>query len=195
MIDINLVPPHLRKKQSKQMLLPAIINIPQETIVALVGGLFVVLFLIHLILQTVILVKFVQHSREKKQLEAILPDKQKVDAVLTESRILQNKINSIEKITTEKRISWSQKLNDISDSVPKGVWLNKVSLSEKVLLIDGSAVSRMNEEMISVGSLIANLKSRKSFLSGLKNIEVGSIQRRQIHAVEIADFLITVKLQ
>ena len=172
----------------------AILNLPKEAIIGLVGGLLVFLFIVHLILYIAIFTKISQYKREKKEWEKILPEKNKADAVIGELRDLQNKINSIEKIKSDKRILWSQKLNDIGDNIPRGVWLNKISINEAVLLIDGSAVSKTRDEMTSVGNFVANLKRTSSFMNGLKNMELGSIQRRQFKSIDMVDFIITAKL-
>ncbi len=172
-----------------------VLNLPKEALVGLVGGLFIFLFMIHFLLQIVIFVKFAEHKKGKRQWERLLPEKSKVDVVIGELRSLQNKINSIEKVTTEKRISWSQKLNDVSDSITKGIWLNKISIDGKMLLIDGSAVSKAKDEMTSVGNFASNLKNKSTFISGLQNFELGSIQRRQLKNVDLVDFVITAKLQ
>ncbi|MFA5060375.1 MAG: PilN domain-containing protein [Candidatus Omnitrophota bacterium] len=198
LIDINLLPPDLRKKRGSKTSKDAIgniTNIPKEMVFGLVGGLFFLLVVFNLLLFVVTCFKWVQYSRGNKQWEIIALDKKKVDSVLGEMRSLQSKIASVEKVTTGKRICWAQKLNELSNNIPKGVWLNKISLSEKVLLIDGSSVSKVGEEMISVGNFASNLKNQKTFMNGLKNVEVGSIQRRKVQSIEIADFLITVKLQ
>ena len=195
MIDINLVPEHFRKKPKSKIFSLDIFDFPKETIIGFIGGLFVLLFAVHSFLQIIIFIKFVQHAREKKQWEHILPEKSKADVVINELRSLQSKISSIEKIKSDKRIFWAQKLNDLSDSISKGVWFNKVSFNETVLLIDGSAVSKTKDEMISVGDFVANLKNKKSFMNGLQNIELGSIQRRQLKSVDVVDFILTSKLK
>jgi len=120
--------------------------------------------------------------------------KGRVDKVLENLQILRKKINIVEKITVEKRISWAEKINVISDIIPQGVWLDKVSLSKNVFLIKGSAVSKKNDEMTSVGNFSSNLKKQKEFMIGLEDIEVGSIQRRNVHSTQIADFVITLRL-
>ena len=195
MIDINLIPDHLRKTRRNKALSAASFRIPQEMVIGLAGGLIFLLILIHSVLLVVSWMKTQQYAKLKKQWEEILPAKQRVDAVLKEGRILSNKIDAIDKVTTGKKVSWAQKLNDISDNLPRGVWLNKVSVGQKVLLIDGSAVSRTKEEMTNVGNFASNLKSCKTFMKGLENIELGSIQRRSVKSVEIVDFLITVRVR
>ena len=197
MININLIPEQLRKKSKGALFSTEAFNIPREALIGLIGGLAVILICVHAILQVTIFIKFFQHAQQKKQWDAISPQKQRVDVVLNELRSLQNKIKAVEQITTGGRISWAEKLNDISDSLPKGIWLTKLSLGEKILLIDGCVVSRDKGEISSVGHFVSELKKRKGFMQGVQNkhIEVGSIQKRKIQTVELADFLITVKLQ
>ena len=122
-------------------------------------------------------------------------DKTKVDKVINEMRSLQAKIGAIDQVTTGKKILWAQKLNEISDSIPRGVWLNKVSTDDGIFFLDGGAVSKTHDEMINIGNLASGLKNKKHFTVGLQNIEVGSIQRRLIRNTEVVDFLITAKIQ
>ncbi len=195
MIEINITPKHLRKKQKNRILASSVFHFSREALIGLIGGLLVFLFSIHFILQMMVFAKYTQYKRNQKQWARILPEKQKADIIIFELRDLQEKIKSIEKVRTEKRILWSQKLNEISDTLPRGVWLNKMSVNQTVLLIDGSVVSKSKDEMASVSSFASNLKNNSKFMQGLKSLELGSMQRRQIKAVDLADFIITVKLQ
>lgn len=195
MIEINITPEHLRKKQKTRILASSIFHFSREALIGLIGGFLVFLFSIHFILQMIVFVNYAQYKRNQKQWAHILPEKQKADIIIFELRDLQGKIKSIEKVRTEKRILWSQKLNEISDTLPRGVWLNKMSVNQTVLLIDGSVVSKSKDEMASVSSFASNLKNNSKFMQGLKSLELGSMQRRQIKAADLADFIITVKLQ
>lgn len=195
MIKINFVPENLRKKRKSEILPSFIRTIPEETLWGLVGGLIVLLFIVSAFLQAIVFVKFSQRAKLNRQWQEISPAKENVDRVLNELRALQSKIAAIEEVTTAKRIFWAQKLNDISDGLPRGLWLTKVSLDERVLLIEGSAVSKIRDEVISVGNFVTSLKDKKTFMMNLEDVEMGPVQRRQIKSVEVADFLITVKLR
>lgn len=194
MIEINLLPPNLRKKKKKQNPL-RIPNIPKEAVIGLIGGEAALLFLAHVILTMAMVANFTQRGRLEDELKKVSSQWEEAKNILGELRTMQNKLSAIEKVTTQQRTSWSQKLNDISDSLPRGVWLNKLSLDRKILLIDGSAVSKERNEMISVGTFASSLKNQKTFTEGLENIEVSSIQKRLIKQTEVSDFLISVKLQ
>jgi len=193
-IEINLIPPHLRKKKRKGI--ASGINIPLEVLIGSAGGLIILLVLVHFSLLFVNMNKLAKHKKLQKEWENILPAKENVDVVISELRGLQEKSKAIKEILgDEARISWSQKLNILSDSLPKGIWLRKVVLKEKKFLIEGSAISRQKKEMINVHSLTANLKKEEDFLKHLSDLELGAIHRRRIKKIEIADFIITTKLQ
>ena len=123
------------------------------------------------------------------------PEKENVDAVISEMRIFQGKYRAIENIAENGNLSWAQKLNILSDSLPRGVWLKKVALEDDMFFIEGSAVSKAGTEIISIHHLTSNLKKNDHFTQHFTDIELGSIQRRKINNVEIADFIITMKLQ
>lgn len=195
MININLVPDHLRKNRKSQLIPLEFLRLPKESVVTLIGGVLVPMFIISSVLLMTIFVKFSLLKKESRHWQAILPGKNKVDAVMADLRDLQSKIGSIERATIKKRILWSRKLNDISNQIPRGVWLNKLSFDNKLLLIDGSVVSKMKDEMVSLGDFVENLKNAEGFVGDLDNIDLGSFQRRQIKAVDIVDFVITVKLK
>ncbi len=170
-------------------------TIPKEKVVGMVIALFVLLIVIHILLTIPMILKYTQNVNIQSRLEEIKEEWQKAEVVKSELRVLKNKLDAIEKVTTEERISWTKKLNDISDSLIKGVWINKISLDDSVLLIDGSAVSKEQEEMTSPYRFTENLKSKEFFMKGMASVEVSSVQRRQIKSIQIADFLITARLK
>ncbi|HLF17453.1 MAG TPA: hypothetical protein VI749_00965 [Candidatus Omnitrophota bacterium] len=170
------------------------LKIPLEIVIGCAGGLVMFLILAHVGLLMVNVFRLNYHKGLKKQWDVILPAKENVDKVLQEMRELQAKHKAIEKITTDDRISWSQKMNILSDGIVRGVWLTRVRLKEGVFFIEGSAISKQNDEMINVHSFTSNLKNEKSFLEKFSDLELGSIQRRNIGKTEIADFLITAEL-
>ena len=116
MIEINLVPPNLRKRKATQILLGGL-KIPPEVIWGVGGGLIVLLAFIYISLLMMTLVKVTHGKYLKKQWEDIATSKQNVDSVLGEMRSLQAKLKTIEEITSpQQKIFWSQKLNVLSDS-------------------------------------------------------------------------------
>lgn len=192
-IDINLIPPELRKK--KKTGVASVLFIPLEVLIGSAGGLLFLLVMVHFSLLFLNINKLSEHKKLKAKLESILPAQANVQVVIDELKGFQDRQKAIvEALGSDKRMNWSQKLNILSDSLPKGVWLKRIALNEEMFLIEGSAISRQKEEMINVHSLTANLKKEKVFLQDLLDLEVGNIQREKIKKIEIANFIITAQL-
>lgn len=194
MIEINLIPYSLRKNKKGKLSLKEF-NIPLEIVIGLGGGLIALLILVHVFLLVINIRNVAQHKEFKKKMEAVSPEKQRVEKVINELRTLQSTQKAVGDILPERKISWSQKLNILSDSIPRGVWLKRVNLEGDVLLIEGSAISTDNEAMINVHQFTSTLKSQREFLEHFNDLELGSIQRRKIRQMDIADFMITVRIK
>ena len=147
MIEINLVPENLRKKKKKRAFASGEAQaFPKETIIGVVIGIMPLLLILHVVLQVFILVKDSQNKNYAQQIERLADEKVKIDAVLGELKQLQEKWRSMETIGGGSKISWAQKLNDISDNIPRGVWLSNITLDGDVLLMHGSSVSKNQKE-------------------------------------------------
>ena len=195
MLDINLIPLASRKKVKKSIL-PEGFQIPLEVIIGLGAGLFGLIMLMNIVLLYLRFEKVRQYRELKKEWQSILPDKEKVDSVLNDMRQLQAEFKSIESIAPRNRVLWSQKLNIISDQLPHGVWFKRVVFNkDNVFMIEGSTIIKDSAELINVHRFASNLKRDPHFLEGLVNLELGSIQRRTIGHVDIADFLLTAKIK
>ena len=110
-------------------------------------------------------------------------------------RALQGTNKAMENIIPDRKVSWAEKLNILSDNIPRGVWVRKVKLEVDVFTIEGSAISADNEAIINVHKFTSSIKGQKEFLKDFADVELGSIQRRKIKQADIADFLITVRLK
>lgn len=193
MININLIPPHLWQRRKSRLL--GRLNIPLEIIIGCGAGLLMLLALIHILLLLLNVRKLAYHQILKGKWEAMAPDKQNVDSVINEMRAVQGKYKAIEDIVTKGGVSWAQKLNLLSDNLPRGMWFNKLVLDDDMLLVEGSAISRDTNEIINVHRLTVALKENEEFMRDFVDLELGSIQRRKIKNVEIADFVITMRLK
>jgi len=94
MININLIPPHLRKKEKSKLL--GKVNIPLEIIIGCGGGLLVLLGVIHVLLLFVNIAKLTQHKSLQSQWETLSPGKENVDSVVNEMRAFQGKYKALE---------------------------------------------------------------------------------------------------
>ncbi|MBM3251996.1 MAG: PilN domain-containing protein [Candidatus Omnitrophica bacterium] len=190
MIEINLLPPQLRKKEPVFKL-----AIPRETLYLVGGAILAILIFIHIILIGALTVRSIRYSNLNRIWQGLLPDKEKIDALNKEQKKISERTNSIAKLTKKGRVSWAKKLNMISDVVPQGVWLRRIEFTGTELIIEGSSVSLKGEEVILVNRFSSALKNNKDFYSDFKDMELDSIKQRQIKNMEVADFILVTKLK
>ncbi len=193
MIEINLIPSQYRKKKKTGFLGGS--RLPPEIVIGSAGGLLILLVMFHIVLLFINIKILAQHRELSKKWEELQPQKVMVDGVLNQLRELQGNIKAIKDVTKKDGLRWAEKLNIVSDSIPKGVWLKKLSMNDGAFFIDGSAFSKQQKEMINVHMFDSNLKANGNFLKHFKDFEPGSIQRRKVQSMEIVDFLITIKLK
>lgn len=198
MIEINLVPEQLRKKKKVQ---PVAKKVRAEGGASrkkfawlIVLGVFVLLSA-HIGLQVFITRKFVQHRDQSQKWEEVEPKKAKADETLQDLKKMRERMNSMEQLSGGVKILWAQKLNEISDGLPRGVWLSRIVLDEEGMTIFGSAVSKNKEEMISVHHFASQLKGNKIVLEHFSDVELGLIKSRKVNITQVADFTIIADLK
>jgi Tfp pilus assembly protein PilN len=190
MIEINLLPPQLRKKE------PAFkLAIPRETLYLVGGTVLAILIFIHIALIGVLTARSIRYTNLNRIWQNLVPDKEKIDALNKEQKKISERVNSIAKLTKKGRISWAKKLNILSDVMPQGVWLRRIEFTGSELIIEGSSVSLKGEEVILVNKFSSALKNDKDFYFDFKDMELDSIKQRQIKNMEVADFILDTKLK
>ncbi len=192
MIDINLIPAALRKNGKENVSLA--INIPHEILLGVGSGLVLLLVTAHLILGAVWLVGMGRLVSDRANWQKLSPDKTALDAINNESKDLKNKINVISDMTTRKSVLWAPKFNAISDALPRGLWIRKMTLNKTSLVVEGSVVSKTRNEINNVGLFLSALKQNDDFMKDFSSLEVNSIQRGKTNAIEVTDFTVMAKL-
>jgi len=194
MIDINLIPADLRKNaQGKENALT--INIPHEIILGVSVGLVFILVSVHLVLGVIWLRANGRLSQYNAKWQEVLPDKTYRDSIIKETGELKKKFTMISEMTTKKAFLWAPKLNIISDSLPKGVWIRKMTLDKVGLTIEGSVVSKNQNEINNVGKFLSALRQNNEFMKDFSSLEENSIQGGKNNAVEVTDFSVMAKLK
>ena len=186
MIELNLLPPELRKRKSKKITLE---EISKESIIYFTVNIVIGLIVIHFLLIGTAVIKGYRYKRLKKQWEAIQPEKKEVDFFKQEIASFEKQAKSIEGIMSKDRIIWSLELNRLSDIIPNGAWLRWVKFKNKRLTLEGSAVSRNGQEVILVNRFSTDLKKDNEFYKNFKDLDVSSIKRRGIKNIEVVDFI------
>ena len=193
MVDINLIPAALRKN-SKGPSGGLKLNIPHDILLGVGSALVLLIVSVHLVLSFSWLLVFGQFSLHNAQWQQLAPDKKILDAINDESKDLKKKIGLISDMTTKKGILWAPKFNAISDALPRGLWIRKMTLDKTGLLIEGSVVSKTSNEINNVGSFLSVLKQDDGFIRDFSSLEVNSIQRGHNSSVEITDFTAMAKV-
>lgn len=205
MIEINLLPEELTKKKGKKrrQLELSLPKISHKPILIGVGAIFALAYLGVLTFSTLR-----NHSLNKLNTEwqSLQKQKEALDKLKADIKDLEMKNASMEELVNNKFI-WASKMNQISDCLPEGVWLNSFSISKtkiagrkkgrgaeasnfNALELRGSAAVPEGDEMLAIGRFIKNLKDDPSFIKDFQNIELSSVQSTTLGKTEILDFTI-----
>jgi Tfp pilus assembly protein PilN len=194
MIEVNLLPPRFKRKRRAPAL--DILQLPKEDTVLIVGALAVLLIMVHIFLAGLLVVQKIRLSGLNKRYEKISAPKKEVDDLKRQITQIESKTDFFTAVTTKsRRILLAQKLNQISDFLPPGVWLTKLTYVDDRIMVGGSAISKKGEEMVTIGKFASALKNDPSFTKEFANIELSYINRRLIKSVELADFTISCSLK
>jgi Tfp pilus assembly protein PilN len=194
MISINLVPEELIKKKKYQFVRKIVKSMPPEILIGAIGGSLALLLAVNVLLQLVIFVQFANVQRLQISLDLMVPEKRQVDQVLSNLKVLRQKINVIENVTTGKRISWAQKLNIVSDLILPGLWLDRIALDKDFFFVGGKAVSAKGDQFMAVSNFNTALRNNPIFMKGLKSAELVLGERRREKTLEVGDFVIKATL-
>ncbi len=197
MIEINLVPEILRKKKraaSSAVVAGPSSGLPKEAIFGIIGGFVAILVVLSLAIQVFITTRIAARNSLKKQLEEVAAPKKNIDRIMNEMKVLKTRSKTLEDVVGKKQVTIAAKLNEISDHLPRGVWLTKVAMEGKYFIIEGSAVSKTGSEIADIHALAGSLKESKLFMSGLKNLELDMIKARTGETLPIADFTMKAEI-
>jgi|GEM_PF-334563 len=194
MIRINFIPQQLRRRTGN-FWAEGFGSLPREVILGAFVGAAMILAVVHVLLAGVALAKVAQHTLLEVRWGALSPKKKVLDDVINQTKEVQTKISALKVIAIDQGVVWAKLLNEVSDSVPNGAWLRDVLYIKGVLTIEGSAVSKVRNEMIIVNNFVAALKEKPLFKSGFVGIDVDSIEGRKDTALSIADFVLKARLK
>ncbi|MCX5681401.1 MAG: PilN domain-containing protein [Candidatus Omnitrophica bacterium] len=194
MININLISSEQKKKNKYSVIAEAFKDIPMEVSVGLVGGFLILVLVINILLQGMFFLGVANTKRLEGVWQNMSSERNQVNQIAENLESLRRKIKAIDDIKNGMRISWAQKLNIISDVILPGVWLNYLSLDKDKILIKGNSVSKKGDYLTNVNRFNTALKNNGNFMKGIKSIELGSMERKNMETVSLASFTITATL-
>ncbi|MBF0594211.1 MAG: PilN domain-containing protein [Candidatus Omnitrophica bacterium] len=192
MIRVNFIPQELRKDRG-DLWAEGFGALSREVIIGILVAAAGVLLFLHLILGGMALGKVAEHAMLQARWSSLGPEKRVLDSITNETKALQTRMNSVKVITSAQGVVWARLMNEVSDSVPKGLWIREIKFDKGQLTISGSAVSKVKNEMIVVNNFVDTLKAQPQLKKSFSGIDVDSIQRRENTALSIADFSLKAK--
>lgn len=189
MIEINLLPPERRKKT---------LELPKFPLLPVGMGILGILVTVNFTLGLMVGRRNAQIKRLTEEWELNLPLKQQADAISSTINELRTKKEVMDSLIG-RRFLWSKKLNLLSDLIPRGIWLTRLSLDEKgdlrFLTLEGVAMPLKGQEMVTlVTKFMDALKEDKEFFEGFEAIELGPIKRKKVEKIEVMKFTLVCQL-
>ena len=180
MIEINFLPPEVKKKKS----LPVI---PSGLAVKIFSTVIAILVGIHVVILLIMFAGKLYLGMLNKKVTERRPRSEEITSVRSGIKKLEEEQAVIDQLFG-KRIIWAQKLNILSDTIPAGIWLDRFILTDKLFSLEATAVSLKSDEMKLISSFLDDLKRLPAFYSDFEDLALKSIQRRSIKAIEVVDF-------
>lgn len=199
-IQTNLLPEELRKKERLKLSLP---EVPVSQALTIFFGAF---FAIQVLLSAY---AFYQKGNLGHVKARVLELKgQTRDVALHKAEIASSKARSNEITSLVTRgYSWTQLLNTISDSVTKGIWLNELAIEDgeaqsvtpgpkarrvdgprpQILRLDGSAVGQ-GQETAYIGKFIKELKEHPFLSQIFLDVKLQNINQKKVRETDVYDF-------
>lgn len=177
MIEINLLPPELKKQQtaSKQL------SIDTKNLLYLAPLGFCILLALHIYLAI---------------LNAALSQRyHSLDNQWKASEIQRKGMQEPKKEYGLERIIWAEKLNLLSAKLPRGVWFNEIQVSTKEFILKGAVVSAEKQEFNLLNKFLSNLKEDNSFFRDFASLELGLMQRKTVGGYDIINFTLNGTLK
>jgi Tfp pilus assembly protein PilN len=194
MVQINLLPPTLKRKKEKQVMelqiLPGLFFLV---------GVAVVLSLIWVLLSFNLRGQQSRLSELNQRWSEIEQDIRRLKAAEVEKANLEKRAQFINQIIG-REISWSEFLNRLSDALPDGVWLVSVSLksrpgASRELKIIGRAISLGNEEMVElIEKFVKNLGEADVISNNFTEMKLGALNRIKVGKWDTMKFEISSRM-
>lgn len=132
MIEINLLPQEMRKKEPRFKPIEFgefdIKSLPLVNIAITAG---VILISVHILLFVVGAYSKAKSSELAKKYNEAFPQMKEAMVLKDQIDLINKKVSAIDDLMV-KRFSWAKKLNDLSDSVTSGIWLSNIEYDEKM---------------------------------------------------------------
>ena len=155
------------------------------------------------------LVMYWRTSQEKKKLEHVISLRPKMELPISDfsyprseeiKKELENRLASLNLII-DRRVFWTNKLNELPKMLPPGLWLTDLSFTDKLFgenKVDRSLVLKgvsLHEDPVReigiITRFVSNLKENLIFSRGFKEIKLDSMQGAEVKKRAVKNFIIS----
>ena len=187
MIEINLLPENLRKKNQFQFDLDL-----QAASVRLIGGgaLLGALIVLIIFFSVGSSIRKAQVSRLIKREQDMAQQTSQAETISRDVSVLNAKMAALDEVT-QRSFLWARKLNQLSDLVLPGIWFTRIYMdSGNRLMVEGSVISKEEEAMASVGKFMKGLREDEAFFKDFTNVKLESVERQGLDKRDVVEFKI-----
>lgn len=184
MIRVNLLPPELRERAPWQKR-----PVPWKGI-ALVAAAAFVLYSAGLVLGGRRQARRI--AQLQSELERLKPERARFLEVQQSVQNLQRRSELLRAVKAPES-RWAPRLNLVSDALLPQVWLTRLGFGRgEALRIEGSVVLDDPKDAGQVSRFLQQLKEQPDFQRLFRDVELQSVEHRQIEAQEIVDFVLVL---
>ncbi len=115
-----------------------------------------------------------------------------IKKIKDETAALEAKRKELEKAAAPKHMA-AQTMADIFASLPANIWLDKLSLKDGQLSIDGYIVEQKQDKEFSLSAFINALKSQKHFSAQFGQLALKESQETDFNGVKVLKFALECK--
>ncbi|OGX18542.1 MAG: hypothetical protein A3K83_07630 [Omnitrophica WOR_2 bacterium RBG_13_44_8b] len=191
MIEINLAPEELKTKPRDKK---TGFGLEPRYFIYLLPAVLGLLIFVHIYLAGLLMFKNSQLSSLNKKWQGMTSQRKVLDDFNKEYSLFSSEAQSVKQLS-QRRVTWAKKLNNLSLSLPSGIWFREVSITPKDFTLHGSAVSLQKVEMGLIKQFMDNLKHDSGFFSDFTTLELSSVQKKTIGGYEVAEFILTGALK
>ena len=138
--------------------------------------------------------KSVQYKLMHKKWTQLRPQLQKAEEWKRQYKITSLQTEEINALLS-KRITVSDKMQVLSQSLPNGVWFNNLNFKQKEFYLDGSVVSLNKKQMSLLNLFLSSLNNDKRFSKDFSRLELGRMRMRTFWGYSIMDFVLEGNLK
>ncbi|MGH7197809.1 MAG: PilN domain-containing protein [Candidatus Omnitrophota bacterium] len=201
MIEINLLPEDLQKKEKRRFKLP---EWERVKIYVIAVGIFVGL---QFLVTAFGFYQKLEILAVRGQIAALKQENPALIAHKAETMAIEGRLKKIEILTTRK-FYWASLLSNLAQSITKGVWLRELSVREaqtgpsqslegegpganvssgRQLRLLGSAIGA-GQETTFIGKYVKGLKENSRMMEWFDQVEVSNIYQRKARDHDVYDF-------